>query len=46
MWQTFLVVVDYLEQSGKILIDKDGIVMWTFNPQRIRDLKQKKLMVR
>ena len=46
MWQTYLIVIDYLEESGKILIDKEGIVMWTFNPQRIRDLKQKGLMVR
>ena len=46
MWQTYLVIIDYLEESGKILIDTDGIVMWTFNPKRIRELKQKGLIIR
>ena len=39
MYQTFLSILDYLEESGKILIDKrDGIVMWTYNPEGIKKL--------
>ena len=46
MYQTFQVILDYLEQSGKIIIDKDGCVIWTFNPARIKKLIKKNLMVR
>lgn len=46
MYQTYLVILDYLEQSGKILIDKDGVVMWTYNPQRIKRLIHEGLIAR
>ena len=38
MYQTFQTILDYLENSGKIMIDKDGIIIWTYNPERIRKL--------
>jgi len=38
MYQTFQTILDYLENSGKILIDKDGCVIWTYNPEMIRKL--------
>ena len=38
MYQTFQTILDYLESSGKIIIDKDGCVIWTYNPARIRKL--------
>lgn len=28
MWQTFLVILDYLVQSKKISIDKEGKISW------------------
>jgi len=47
MYQTFQVILNYLEESGKILIDKkDGIIMWTWNPERIKRLKEQNLIVR
>ncbi len=46
MYQTFQVIIDYLESSGKILIDKDGCIMWTYNPERIRKLISKGLVLR
>ena len=46
MYQTFQVILDYLEQSGKIFIDKDGIVLWTYNPKRIKELISKGLIIR
>ena len=46
MYQTYLTVIDYLESSGKILIDKDGCIMWTYNPDRIKDLIDRNLVVR
>lgn len=46
MYQTFQVILSYLESSGKIMIDKDGCIMWTYNPARIRELISKGLMLR
>jgi len=45
MYQTFLVILDYLNKSGKIIIDKEGCVIWTYNPQRVRKLLSKGLIV-
>jgi len=45
MYQTFQVILNYLEESGKIMIDKDGCVIWTYNPSRIRKLIQEDLVV-
>ena len=38
MYQTFQVILDYLQNSGKILIDKDGCVIWTYDPKGIKKL--------
>ncbi|HDQ59667.1 MAG TPA: hypothetical protein ENN30_00570 [Candidatus Woesearchaeota archaeon] len=32
-YQTFLVILEYLEESGKIMILKDGKIIWTHNPK-------------
>ncbi len=46
MYQTFQVILDYLESSGKILIDKDGCIMWTYDPEGIRKLISRGLVLR
>ncbi len=46
MYQTFQVILDYLEQSGKIMIDNDGCIMWTYNPRRIQKLIKDGLIIR
>ena len=47
MYQTFQEILKYLEESGKILIDpSDGIVMWIYNPARIKRLISESLIVR
>ena len=38
MYQTFCLIIDYLEQSGKIIIDKDGRIVWTWNPETIKKI--------
>jgi hypothetical protein len=38
MYQTFLIIINYLEESGKIMIDSDGIVIWTYNPKSIQKI--------
>ena len=46
MYQTFQVILDYLGKSGKILIDKEGCVIWTYNPERIKRLIKEDLIVK
>lgn len=46
MYQTFQTILNYLEESGKIIIDKDGCIIWTWNPGRIRRLVKEGLIVR
>ncbi len=38
MYQTYLYILDYLEKSAKIMIDKDGYIIWTFDPRGIRKI--------
>ena len=40
MYQTFCLIIDYLEQSGKIMIDKDSRLVWTWNPRMIKKIQQ------
>ncbi len=46
MYQTFLTILDYLEDSGKIMIDKDGCIIWTWNKERVKNLLSKNLKIR
>ena len=36
MYQTFCMIFDYLLDSGKIAIDKEGKICWIYNPELIR----------
>ncbi len=46
MYQTYLVILEYLIESGKILVEKDGSVIWTWDPEGVRKLVREGLMVR
>ena len=46
MYQTFQVILDYLEKSGKILIDKDGCILWIYNPERVKKLIKEGLVLK
>jgi hypothetical protein len=47
MWTTFITIVDYLEYSGKIHVEKDKTVSWLWDPEGVRKiLSNKKLVVR
>ncbi|MDP7323353.1 MAG: hypothetical protein QF632_01175 [Candidatus Woesearchaeota archaeon] len=46
MYQTFQVILDYLEKSGKIMIDKDGCIIWTYNPERIKRIIAENLVIK
>lgn len=36
MYQTFCVISDYLIDSSKIAIDKDGKIAWIWNPNLVK----------
>ena len=46
MYQTFQVILDYLEQSGKIMVDKDGCILWTYDPEGIKKILAKGVTIR
>jgi len=46
MYQTFQVILNYLKQSGKILIDGDECLVWTYDPEGIKKLISKCLRVK
>lgn len=45
MWTTYITILNYLEYSGKIIIDKDKTVIWIWNPRKVEELKKKGLVV-
>ena len=45
MYQTFCVIFDYLLENHRIMVDeRDGIVFWTWNPERVNDLIRRGLI--
>jgi len=42
MWQTFLVILDYLESINKIAMDREGKISYIWNPALAKMLKQRK----
>ncbi|MBN2734722.1 MAG: hypothetical protein JXQ82_07700 [Methanomicrobiaceae archaeon] len=48
MYQTFMQIIDYLQESNKIAVDGEGHLCWIFNPEAVRyynsreDLRLKK----
>lgn len=42
MWQTFQVIMEYLERSYKITIEKDGKVVYIWNPEFYEKIKNRK----
>ncbi|MBS3100143.1 hypothetical protein J4463_02915 [Candidatus Pacearchaeota archaeon] len=46
MYQTFQAILDYLRKSGKIFMDKDGCIIWIWNPAIIKKLEKESLIIR
>ncbi len=46
MYQTFCMIIDYLTDLNKIIIDNDGQIVWTWNPELIKKITQKKLILK
>jgi outer membrane lipoprotein-sorting protein len=45
MYQTYLTILDYLQESGKIMVAK-GKVFWTYDPKTVRKLISQGLVLR
>ena len=45
MYQTFCVILDYLKESGKIIIDREDYVVWIWNPGLIKRLEERGLII-
>ncbi len=41
MWQTFQVIMEYLESVYKIVYDKDGYVVYIWNPEFFKKIKDR-----
>ena len=39
LWGTFKIIMDYLEETLKIIIEKDGIVSYIWNPELLEKIK-------
>ena len=38
MWQTYLIILDYLESINKIAVDKEGKIGYIWNPELVKKL--------
>ena len=41
MWQTFLVILDYLQEINKIAVDREGNIGYIWNPNLAKRLRQR-----
>jgi hypothetical protein len=39
MYQTFCVIIDYLVESGKIAMDREGTIGWIWDPEMVKKYK-------
>ena len=41
MWQTFQIIMEYLEEINKIIIERDGKVVYIWNPEFYKKIKNR-----
>jgi hypothetical protein len=46
IWTTFQVIIEYLQSINKIIIDSEGKVVWIWNPNLIKRIESKNLIVK
>ncbi len=46
MYQTFSMILEYLISINKIIVDKDGRVVWVWNPELIKKITRKGLILK
>lgn len=45
MWQTYLVILEYLQSINKIAFDRDGKIAYIWNPQLAKRLRARKEII-
>ncbi len=46
MYQSFCVIMNYIEKSNKIVYDRRGVIVWVWDPKGVQKyLKRKDLLV-
>ncbi len=45
MWQTYLVILEYLESINKIGIDPEGTIAYLWNPQLASKMRRRKEII-
>ncbi|MCD6523137.1 MAG: hypothetical protein J7K68_05320 [Candidatus Diapherotrites archaeon] len=46
MYQTYCTIIDYLEYSNKIIFDREKKIVWIWDPEGVRKLLSKGLIVK
>lgn len=46
MYQTYQAALKYLVESNKVIVDKDGKIVWVWDPEGVKRLVEKNLIVR
>lgn len=46
MYQTYMAILDYLEDSGKIITDNEGHLIWAHDPSGIQKILSKGVKLR
>ncbi len=47
MWQTYLMVLDYLAHSNKIVVDpRDQKIVWIWNPMLLKKIRKRRLIIK
>jgi len=46
MYQSFQAALAYLAESNKVMIDRDGKIVWIWNPEGVKRLLREDLIVR
>ena len=45
MWRTFKIILTYLENTNKIIKNKDGTITWIWNPELVKKYLNKKDLI-
>ena len=45
-YQTFKLIIDYLEEQGKIFFHTDGTIVWTWDPEGVKKALKNGVRVR
>ncbi len=46
MYQTFALIIDYLLEINKIIIDKDCRIVWIWNPELVKKIMKRGLVLK